>query len=82
MVSPPDSALLRLFWQVSSEIQPQELLALSDTALSAMLLKEVSRKLCLSGEEVSCLYTYISSRLGLIRDMATAERLSVLQPHL
>jgi hypothetical protein len=66
----PDPSILRLLWAVIADVQIQDLQTLSDAALIAMLLREISRRLLLSGEEVSCLYAYVNSRIPLIRDIA------------
>jgi hypothetical protein len=65
-----DPTLLRLLWIVIEDMQSQDLLTLSDTALAAVLLQQVSRRILLGGEEVCSLYAYVGSRLSLIRDIA------------
>lgn len=69
-----DSAMLRLLWTVIEDSHSQDLLTLSDTALIAMLMQQISRRVLLSGEEVCSLYAYLSSKLTLIRDMADFRR--------
>lgn len=66
--------MLRLFWTIVEETQSQELLTLSDTALVAALMQQVSRQILLSGEEVCRLYDYIGTRLVLIRDTADSRQ--------
>ncbi len=69
-----DSTVLRLLWTVIEESHSQDLLTLSDTALIAMLMQQVSYRVLLTGEEVCNLYTYLSLKLTLIRDMADFRR--------
>lgn len=66
--------LMRLFWTIVEETQSQELLTLSDTALAATLMQQVSRQVLMSAEEVSRLYDYIGSKLLLIRDIADSRQ--------
>ena len=75
-----EPSLLRLLWAVIEDVPSQDLLSLSDTALLAMLLREVSRRVLLRGEEVCGLYEYISSRLLLIRDIADYRCYGSLHP--
>ncbi len=68
MIAAP--SMQRLLWSAVEDAQSQELLTLSDTALMAMLLRQISRRSLLSGEEVCALYAYGSSKISLIRDIA------------
>lgn len=69
-----DPGLLRLLWAAIEEMQSQDLLTLTDTALVAILLQQLSKRVLLSGEEVCHLYAYIGSRIALIRDTADARQ--------
>jgi hypothetical protein len=71
-----DPFLIKQVWVAVEEIPSNDLLSLTDTALSAVVLRQVSRRGLLSGEELSRLYKYICSRLPLIRDLVD-ERLSL-----
>ena len=63
-----EPSLLRLLWAVIEDMPSHDIISLSDTALIAMLMQEVSRRMLLSGEEVHSLYGYIGSKISLIRD--------------
>jgi len=78
-----ESSTLRMLWMVVEDMPSHDLLALSDTALIAMLMQRVSKRLLLSGEEVHSLYAYIGAKRSLIRDMAVfrLSDLSFTQPH-
>ncbi|MDX2232839.1 MAG: hypothetical protein NW220_24625 [Leptolyngbyaceae cyanobacterium bins.349] len=65
-----NTSLLRLTWSVIEDAQTTDLLALTDTGLVRLLLQKISSRSLLSGEEICCLYDYISSKSMLIRDMA------------
>ena len=65
-----NSSTLRMLWTVVETVPKHTILGLSDTALIAMLMQEVSRRIILSGEEVGALYGYIGNHLHLIRDIA------------
>lgn len=69
-----DPSMMRLLWSVVGEISGRELIDLSDTALVAMLLQRISRRVLLRGEETDVLYTYIGARLSLIRDLVAFEQ--------
>jgi hypothetical protein len=69
-----NSLKLQLVWTAAEEMPSQDLLALSDTALVAALLRQVSAQVLLSGEEVCSLYAYIGAKLPLIRDIADSRR--------
>jgi hypothetical protein len=62
--------MLRLIWTVVEEIPSNKLLMLTDTALVKLLLQQITRKILLSGDEVCALYSYISLKTSLIRDLA------------
>jgi hypothetical protein len=64
------ASMLRLTWAVVEEASPRELLHLSDTMLVKQLLQYVAQKILLSGEEVCALYSYLGSKISLIRDLA------------
>lgn len=64
------ASLLRLTWAVVEETSPRDLLTLSDTLLVKRLLQHVAQKILLSGEEVCALYSYLGSKISLIRDLA------------
>lgn len=65
------SPVMRMVWKVVEDISSQELLALSDTALIVLVLRQISKRVWLDAEEVSPLYEYIGSKLALIRDCAS-----------
>jgi hypothetical protein len=69
-----DPTMLRLLWAVIEDMRTQDLLMLSDTALTAMLLRRIARQVLLSGEEVNTLYGYINIKLPLIREAADPYR--------
>jgi hypothetical protein len=71
-----NSSMLYLTWSVIEDTSSSELLSLTDTALIRLLLKEIARKMLLSGEEVCELYDYIGSRTTLIRDIADSRLVS------
>lgn len=75
-----DSLKLQLLWTVAEEMHSQDLLTLSDTALAAALLRQVSAQVLLSGEEVCSLYAYIGAKLSLIRDIADSRRAQRFNP--
>lgn len=64
------SSMLRLTWAVIEETSINDLLTLSDTMLIKLLLQQVAQKILLSGEEVCALYSYLGSKVSLIRDIA------------
>lgn len=66
-----ESSMLREVWAVVEKMPTPDLLALSDTALIAMLMKHVSQRVSLNAEEVNDLYAYIGTKLVLIRDIAS-----------
>jgi hypothetical protein len=67
---PTDPFLIKQVWMAVEEISSQDLLTLTDTALSAVILRQISRRGLLSGEELTRLYKYICAKLPLIRDLA------------
>ncbi|MCC5635551.1 hypothetical protein LC593_06750 [Nostoc sp. CHAB 5844] len=69
-----DSSMLRLTWSVVEETPTSDLLSLTDTALIKLLLQQIAGKILLSGEEVCALYSYIGSKMTLIRDIAESRR--------
>ena len=69
-----ESSTLRELWTVVESVPCNDLLTLSDTALIAMLMQQVSRRILLNGNEVGNLYTYLRSKTALIRDMAASRR--------
>ena len=65
-----EPSLLQVLW-TEIEIMPNHVVSsLSDAALRATLLNQVSEERRLSGEERHQLSTYLSVKLSLIRDMA------------
>lgn len=69
-----ESSTLRELWTVVEGVPCNDLLTLSDTALIAMLIQQVSRRVLLNGNEVGKLHTYLGSKTWLIRDMAASRR--------
>jgi hypothetical protein len=67
LISP---SILRLTWVVIEKTSMIDLLNLSDTMLIKRLLQQVAAQSALNGEEVCTLYSYLGSRLLLIREMA------------
>lgn len=67
LVSP---SMLRLTWVIVEEFPTEDLLTLSDTRLIKLLLQHVARQIALNGEEICALYSYLGSKLSLIRDIA------------
>lgn len=67
----PASPLVRLFWKVVESAPNRDLLSLPDQALVAMLMRQVSERALLEGEEINVLYGYIASKIPLIRDTAS-----------
>ncbi|OLP19565.1 hypothetical protein BST81_04690 [Leptolyngbya sp. 'hensonii'] len=65
-----NASILRLAWSVIEESRSRELLMLNDAGLVKELLRQISRRVLLSGEEEGNLYQYISSKTALIRDLA------------
>lgn len=74
------SSTLRELWTVVEGVPCNDLLTLSDTALIAMLIQQVSRRVFLSGNEIGTLYEYLGSKTLLIRDMAASRRARNLKP--
>jgi hypothetical protein len=67
LISP---SILRLTWAVAEQTSVVDLLNLSDTMLIKLLLQQVAARIALTGEEICALYSYLGSRLLLIREMA------------
>jgi hypothetical protein len=67
-----DPATLRLFWSIVHSTQSQDLLLLSDAALTAVLLRRVSDRLLLDHRQAGLLGTYIRAKTPLIREIAKA----------
>lgn len=61
---------MRHVWSVIEETETKTILSLNDTDLIGQLLKQLENKKLLSGEQISEMSTYISSRVPLIRDLA------------
>lgn len=61
---------MRHVWSVIEETETKTLLNLDDADLLKQLLKQLEHKNLLSGEQISAMSTYISSRVPLIRDLA------------
>lgn len=74
-----NSSTLRMLWSVVDILPKHTILGLSDTALIAMLMQEVSRRIVLNGKESSNLGRYIGNHLHLIRDIATFPASRVLE---
>ncbi|GAA6623829.1 hypothetical protein [Scytonema sp. NUACC26] len=66
------SSTLRQLWSVIEETQTSILLNFSDTELIQQLLKQLQNQKLLSGEELNTINVYLSSRIPLIRDIASA----------
>ncbi|GAB1543560.1 hypothetical protein NUACC21_62350 [Scytonema sp. NUACC21] len=67
-----NSSTLRQLWSVVEETQTSILLNFDDTDLIQQLLKQLQNQKLLSGEELSNIDAYLSSRVPLIRDIALA----------
>ncbi|MEL6221756.1 MAG: hypothetical protein AAFR31_03820 [Cyanobacteria bacterium J06627_8] len=65
-----ESSTLRVLWTIVEDAVSQDVFEMSDTALIAMLMRQVSNQVMLTGDEVNALYAYIGSKLHLIRDIA------------
>ncbi|MBW4520520.1 MAG: hypothetical protein KME16_12565 [Scytolyngbya sp. HA4215-MV1] len=70
---PLTSTLLRLTWTVIEETPTSQLMLLTDTALVRLILQKMAQKMMLTGEEVYELYSYIGSKISLIRDIAESQ---------
>ncbi len=66
------SSTLRQLWSVIEETQTSILLNFSDTELIQQLLKQLQNQKLLTGEELNMINAYLSSRVLLIRDIASA----------
>lgn len=66
----PSASILRLIWATVDTTPPNDLLCLSDPMLVKRLLKHVTENILLNAEELCTLYTYLISKVSLIRDMA------------
>lgn len=71
-IIPVTSTMLRQLWSLIEETHSSLLLNLSDKELLQELLLQLTQNKQLSGEEVVCIRDYISSRLTLIRDLASS----------
>lgn len=67
-----DTKLLRMLWSVVESTPTHVLRGFDDSTLSRHLLYEVENQIVLSREEQRAVYTYISARTPLIRDLAYA----------
>ncbi|MEB3218728.1 MAG: hypothetical protein VKN72_21175 [Nostocales cyanobacterium 94392] len=61
---------MRHVWSVIEETETKTLLNLNDADLLQQLLNQLENKNLLTGEQISAMGAYISSRVPLIRDLA------------
>jgi len=61
---------MRYVWSVIEETETKTLLNLNDADLLQQLLNQLETKNLLTGEQISAMAGYISSRVPLIRDLA------------
>ncbi|MGF1672473.1 MAG: hypothetical protein ACFCUV_02175 [Rivularia sp. (in: cyanobacteria)] len=61
---------MRHVWSVIEETETKTLLNLNDADLLNQLLSQLETKNLLTGEQISAMAAYISSRVPLIRDLA------------
>ncbi len=66
-------SILRLFWNLVYQAQPNLILHLEDDKLANWLSDQVRQKLCLDNSQESDLNDYISDRIPLIRDIASSQ---------
>ena len=64
-------SILRLFWNLVYQAQPNLILRLEDDKLTNWLTDQVRQKLCLDRNQENDLTSYISDRIPLIRDIAS-----------
>jgi len=64
-------SILRLFWNLVYQAQPNLILHLEDDKLTNWLTEQVRQKLCLDHSQENDLNSYISDRIPLIRDIAS-----------
>jgi hypothetical protein len=64
-------SILRLFWNLVYQAQPNLILHLEDDKLTNWLTDQVRQKLCLDRNQENDLTSYISDRIPLIRDIAS-----------
>jgi hypothetical protein len=64
-------SIMRLFWNLVYQAQPNLILHLEDDKLTNWLTEQVRQKLCLDHSQEDDLSTYISDRIPLIRDIAS-----------
>jgi hypothetical protein len=64
-------SILRLFWNLVYQAQPNLILHLEDDKLTNWLTDQVRQKLCLDRNQENDLSSYISDRIPLIRDIAS-----------
>lgn len=64
-------SIMRLFWNLVYQAQPNLILHLEDEKLTNWLTDQVRQKLCLESQQENDLSTYISDRIPLIRDIAS-----------
>lgn len=63
-------SIMRLFWNLVYQAQPNLIQHLEDEKLVDWLKDQVNQKLCLDRHQEADLSNYISDRLPLIRDIA------------
>jgi len=64
-------SIMRLFWNLVYQAQPNLILHLEDEKLTNWLTDQVRQKLCLESHQEDDLSSYISDRIPLIRDIAS-----------
>ncbi len=64
-------SIMRLFWNLVYQAQPNLILHLEDEKLTNWLTDQVRQKFCLESHQEDDLSNYISDRIPLIRDIAS-----------
>jgi len=65
-----NAVLLRLVWSVIEDTPPHILTGFDDSTLSKHLVNRVESQVHLSRDEHRTLWSYLTSRMPLIRDLA------------
>jgi len=73
VVEAVDSLILRQLWTVIEDTHIALLLNLNDAELVDQLLREFAHQRTLTAEEMDLVSSYLYSRLGLIRDLASTQ---------
>ncbi|MDY6936425.1 MAG: hypothetical protein SWY16_02060 [Cyanobacteriota bacterium] len=67
-----DPSVLRQLWSTIENIQVKTLTTLDDASLVDRLMGEFGKQRRLNGAEADSIYTYLKSRISLIRELACA----------